>query len=131
MAREKRWPSKWWFWSVPILAHLYLALCFAVFWALRRGVFARFFTGGLRSFLDRAARASLVPALLFNGRVLGPLVELLNVDVGSLKIAVAIGMGVGELCAVVGGLLLYGGAALVSVMVQGERGGERGRTDGA
>ena len=73
MAREKRPPSKWWFWSVPILANLYVALCFAVFLALESGVFTGVFTGRLRIFLHRAARASFVPAELFIGRLFAPL----------------------------------------------------------
>lgn len=132
MARGDKWPSKWWFWSVPILANVYLALAFAVFWAVRSGVFTGVFTGRLRIFLHSAERAFYVPGALFAGWLLDPLMEVFNVDVGSLSLAagMAIFVGVWEVCAVAGGLLLYGGVALLYAIIPGE-GGEGKQGDGS
>ncbi len=129
MARGDRWPSKWWFWSVPILANVYLALFFAVFWAVRSGVFTGVFTGRLRIFLHGAERVFYVPGALFARWPFDPLMEVFNVDVGSLSLAawLALFVGVWEVCAVAGGLVCYGAVALVDAVVPGQRGqGDQG-----
>ncbi len=133
MAREKRWPSRWWFWIVPILANVYLALFFAALWALECGVFrGGVFTGRLRTFLHLAARVSILPAKLFVDGLFGPLMEVLNVDARSLgePAALVLISGLWELCAVAAGLLVYGAAALVCVIVPREESGQEGSADG-
>ncbi len=131
MARRNKWPSKWWFWSVPILANVYLALAVAVFWAVRSGVFTGVFTGRLRIFLHSAERAFYVPGALFAGWLLDPLMEVFSVDVGSLSLAagIAIFVGVWEVCAVAGGLVCYGAVLLVHAISPAE--GDEGKQDHA
>ncbi len=132
MPRGDKWPSRWWFWSVPILANVYLALAFAVFWAVRSGAFTGVFTGRLRIFLHSVERAFYVPVGLFARWLLGPLMEVLNVDDGLLSLPgnLAIFIGAWEVCAVAGGLVCYGAVALICAVVPGQ-GGKGNQGDGS
>ena len=104
MAREKRWPSRWWFWSVPILANVYLVLVCAVFWAVRSGVFTGVFTGRLRTFLHRAVAAFFLPAFFFIENAVEPLFKATDLGPGDELLAITLAVALWELAAVAVGL---------------------------
>ncbi len=122
MAREKRWPSRWWFWGPFLALNLYLFI----------GLFdplSLYASGG-------PAREAILNFLYLPLRFVGdsfvdPIAEALDLYEGNLAVYVGVLAASYELAAAVVGLVVYGAAALVYLIIPGENGGEGERNDGS
>ena len=121
MARDKRWPSKWWFWAFPTLGALYIGV-FVLLLPTLSGC-------SLRPPPRRFLVVYATPALTLFERVAEPAFAAIGIEdqSGALLLALALC----EIVALLVGLAVYGAAALVSAVVPGENGGEGERTDGS
>jgi len=108
MARGKKWPSKWWFWGLPLAANL----CLVPFILVLR---ARWYPGmsGIRGVL---AEWVDLPAGLFQSNVVYPIGVALQMGRGAAAWA-ALFVGLWELSALAIGLAVYGGAKLIYAIV--------------
>jgi len=105
MAREKRSPSRLWFWALPVLANAYLVLL------LIFGFIARLLPPW---WAKQVAHVLLMPLLLAEF-VVEPVLEPL--EPMSLPVAFAVGLGAWEALAFVMGLVCYGAVLLVYAIV--------------
>ena len=112
MRQRHQWPSRWWFWPVPVLANLHLLAILI----LLIGPFGSS-VGGVLDVMYMPFEA---------------LSELFEPQSGiwSVEQAALIALGMWELAAVVVGLLCYGGALLAHAIVPDE-GGEGKHGDGS
>ena len=119
MAPNKKWPSRWWFWSPVVGVNLYVLTLY---------LFFRLPFGKLNLPIWRVLG---VPAWVFSELVGKPVMEALGPEVLEDPVTVwAIGLTLWQLAAVVLGLLCYGAVLLVYAIVPGE-GGEGKQNDGS